>query len=140
MNIRNCRKCGRIFNYVAGPHLCPSCREGLEALFQKVKEYIREHKGATITQVSEDCGVEISQIHQWLREERLELTDTTGITLLCDNCGASILSGRYCDKCKREVALGFNKLVGSNKTKQSEDPASEKKFVKDGDKMRYLNK
>ena len=30
MNVRNCRHCGRIFNYVAGPIMCPACREKME--------------------------------------------------------------------------------------------------------------
>ena len=36
--------CGHIFNYVAGPFLCPHCREKMEAKFQEVKEYIRNNR------------------------------------------------------------------------------------------------
>ena len=38
MNIRNCRECGRIFNYLTGAVLCPVCRDKLEEKFQEVKE------------------------------------------------------------------------------------------------------
>ncbi len=137
MNVRNCRKCGKIFNYVSGIKLCAACKEGLEADFQKVKEYIRNHKGATISQVSEECEVEISQIHQWLREERLELSDMAGISLMCENCGQLITSGRFCDKCKREVTSGLNDIVNAGR-KPVAEPA--KKVTRDGDKMRFLNK
>ncbi|MED9903141.1 MAG: flagellar protein [Lachnospiraceae bacterium] len=136
MNVRNCRKCGRIFNYVVGPFLCPACREALEADFQRVKEYVREHRGATISQVSEACEVEISQIHQWLREERLELTEDSGIVLQCESCGAAIMCGRYCDKCRREIAMGFKKAVHAS---QKEVPQPALKRDRDGDKMRFLN-
>ena len=111
MNVRNCRKCGRIFNYVMGPHICPGCREALEADFQRVKEFVREHPGATITLVSEECEVDISQIHQWLREERLELTDGAGIILQCETCGAVIRCGRYCEQCKRNLTMGLKEAV-----------------------------
>jgi len=137
MNVRNCRKCGRIFNYVVGPHLCPACRESLEADFQRVKEYIRENKGATISQVSEECEVEISQIHQWLRDERLELMEGSTILLHCETCGSSIMSGRYCDKCRHEITTGFKEVVRSSK---KDEPPAPKKFNRDGDKMRYLTK
>ncbi len=137
MNIRNCRKCGRIFNYVVGPHLCSSCREALEVDFQRVKAYIGENKGATINRVAEECQVDVSQIHQWLREERLELSDSTGIVLLCEKCDAPILCGRYCDKCKREIAMGLNNVIRSN---QKTEPVADTKTIRDGDKMRYLNK
>ena len=52
MNIRNCRMCGHIFNYVAGPILCPHCREKMEAKFQEVKEYIRANPGVGIQDVA----------------------------------------------------------------------------------------
>ncbi len=81
MNIRNCRMCGHIFNYVAGPFLCPHCREKMEAKFQEVKEYIRANPGVGIQDVAENCDVEPSQIQQWLREERLELTE--GSVICC---------------------------------------------------------
>ena len=29
-DIRNCRICGKIFNYVVGPVVCPRCKEKLE--------------------------------------------------------------------------------------------------------------
>ena len=38
MNVRNCRKCGTIFNYVMGPIVCPACREALEEKFKEVNE------------------------------------------------------------------------------------------------------
>lgn len=119
-----------------GPHLCLACREALEADFQRVKEYVREHRGATISQVSEACDVDISQIHQWLREERLELAEGSGIVLQCESCGAAIMSGRYCDQCRRNLTMGLKEVVRSGK---KEEPAPAK-FTRDGDKMRYLNK
>lgn len=43
MNARNCRKCGKLFNYVSGPPICMACREALEEKFHEVKSYIWEH-------------------------------------------------------------------------------------------------
>ena len=72
MNVRNCKKCGRIFNYVSGMPICMQCKEKLEEKFQEVKKYIQENRHASIPQVSEACEVSTNQIQQWLREERLE--------------------------------------------------------------------
>ena len=41
MNVKNCRKCRRIFNYVMGPILCPNCREAEEA--KKRDEEYKKH-------------------------------------------------------------------------------------------------
>lgn len=134
MNIRNCRGCGRIFNYVAGPMLCQACREGLEAKFQEVKEYIREHPGVGMSEVSQACEVEISTIQQWLREERLEVTEGSPIYLNCEGCGEPIRSGRFCSKCKTEVASGLKQVLNENKPKLVEAP----KQQRDNAKMRFL--
>jgi flagellar operon protein (TIGR03826 family) len=113
MNVKNCRNCGKIFNYVSGPVICPACRESAEAKFQEVKEYIREHKGVGMSEVAEACDVEIAQIRQWLRDERLEVTADSQMFLTCENCGAHIRSGRFCEKCKSEVERGFKDIASS---------------------------
>ena len=53
MNVKNCRSCGKIFNYIGGMPICPTCREAADKKFQEVKDYIREHKGCSIPEVSE---------------------------------------------------------------------------------------
>ena len=135
MNVRNCRDCGGIFNYVVGPIICPACREKREEKFQEVKEYIRSHKGASIPEVSEQCDVDASQIRQWLREDRLEVTTDSAIFLICESCGAHIRSGRFCEKCTGNMTKSFNEVIKSNQPKQEAKPAK-----KDGDsaKMRFL--
>ena len=74
MNVRACKGCKRLFNYVMGQSYCPACKEKLEEKFQEVKKYIQENPGVHIQDVAEACNVETSQIRQWLREDRLELT------------------------------------------------------------------
>lgn len=136
MNVRNCRNCGKIFNYVIGLPICPACKESAEATFQKVKEYVREHKGADIAQVAEACEVDPGQIRQWVREDRLQFSDDSPIQLACEGCGANIRSGRFCDKCKAGMANGFKNAMGLNK------PAAqpEQKTTRDShtNKMRFL--
>lgn len=109
MNVRNCRRCGRLFNYAMGPLMCPQCHDELEDKFKQVKEYIEKHSGVGIHEVARECEVDVNQIQQWLREERLEFTNDSMVTLSCESCGATIRSGRFCDKCKAEMVNGFNR-------------------------------
>ena len=111
MNVRNCRKCGILFNYISVPSWCPACREQMEERFQEVKEYIRENPGVGIQQVSEACNVEPAQIKQWLREERLELTEGSPLMMACETCGALIRCGKYCEKCKLTLANTFQSVL-----------------------------
>lgn len=136
MNVRNCRKCGRIFNYVVGLPICQSCKEAMEKKFQEVKEYIRENKDATIPMISEACQVETSQIHQWIREERLEFAEDSPLGVNCESCGAMIKSGRYCDKCKITMTAEFKNAVNSSK----KTVENRKIDTKDNPKMRFLDR
>lgn len=135
MNIKNCRVCGRIFNYLSGAPVCPSCRESMEAKFQEVKEYIREHRGVGVQEVAEACDVDPAQIRQWLREDRLEVTEDSAMFLDCESCGAPIRSGKFCEKCKMNMTKGFNDVLKANKP----EPAPQKQSSADQSaKMRFL--
>lgn len=136
MNVRNCKVCGRIFNYVAGPVTCPSCREKMEAKFQEVKEYIRAHRGAGIQEVSEACDVDGAQIRQWLREDRLEITEDSPIFLSCEACGAPIRSGRFCDKCTLTMTKGFKDVLNAGRTAAA--PKQPARRDDERAKMRFL--
>ena len=101
MEVRNCRGCGKLYNYIGGPYrnLCPNCIEKIEEKYLEVKEYIQDHHNATMTEVAEECDVSTRQIEQWIRDERLVIADDSPIGLTCERCGASIKSGRFCERC-----------------------------------------
>ena len=83
---------------MAGLVFCPACRVKVEKKFQEVKEYIRDNKGVGIQQVADACEVDVGQIRQWLREERLELAADSALYLNCESCGQPIRSGRFCER------------------------------------------
>lgn len=135
MNVRNCRKCGKIFNYIAGPQTCPACREAMEAKFQEVKEYVRENGNATIPDISAACDVDQNQIKQWVREERLTFSDESVGGIECEICGVLIKTGRFCDKCKFDIAKGL-----TDATKVDKPQEETKKQLRDAARMRFLDK
>ena len=134
MDVRSCRNCGRLFNYLQGPPICPACRKKLEDKFERVKDYIREHETATMQEISDDNDVSVKQIKQWVREERLTFTDNSPVGIECENCGTMIRTGRFCDACKNKRA--------SNLKKMYEMPPKEDKGIRqrDKDRMRFLDK
>ncbi len=135
MNVRNCRKCGKIFNYIGGQPICPSCKEEMEEKFQSVKDYIRDNPRADIKQVSDECEIEIAQIQQWIREDRLVFSDDSPIGIPCEKCGTMIRSGRFCDKCKNEMTRGFNDAI-----RKPEAPKPAPKKEAGGSRMRFFDK
>lgn len=138
MEVRNCRQCGRLFNYIGGSYsnLCPNCIKKIEEKFSEVKEYIEEHKDATMVEISEACDVSTRQIEKWIREERLCFSPDSTIGIECEMCGATIKSGRYCEKCKSKIS---NELGGIYKNRKPENNVGASAYSKNA-KMRYLDK
>ena len=119
MDVRNCRSCGRLFNYLTGIQLCDGCKAALEQKFQEVKEYVRDNRDAPINAVAEACDVSVKQLRQWVREER----------------GAAIRMGRFCESCKSKLQGDLRSAYVA--PQQAEAPG---KKNRDKDKMRFLDK
>ncbi len=134
MEVKNCKECKRLFNYISGPRICEACKKAMEEKFEAVREYIRDNPGATIQQVAEENEVPTQQIHQWVREERLEFSSDSPITFECESCGTKIRTGRYCDSCKRKTADSFSRTMkGMAVSKPDLDSSS-----KNSNRMRFL--
>lgn len=124
MEVKICKNCRRLFNYIYGPELCPNCVKLLpnvdkdetnklltarlrplviedELKFQAVKEYIMKNPRASIIQIADDNDVTPAQLLKWIREDRLEFSDDSEYAwLTCEKCGVKIRSGRLCNRCK----------------------------------------
>ncbi|HOA54351.1 MAG: flagellar protein [Acetivibrionales bacterium] len=136
-DVRNCRKCGKIFNYIGGAPICPACREKEEEDFQRVKKYLYENPGASLTQVSTELEISVEMIKRFLREGRLEIANDEGnLVLECENCGRSIKTGRFCPDCERNLASGFKSAASQMKLDLDSRSTSERKSLG----LRYLNK
>lgn len=130
MDVRNCKRCGKIYNY-DGFRICPTCRRDDEQDFQKVKQYIYENPGANISEVSERTEVAPEKIIEFLRQDRLQIVEGGNLILECESCGVSITSGRFCDKCKNDMAKEFGGAI---------KPREIKKQEKESGKFRVMDK
>ena len=107
----------------------------MEAKFQQVKEYVRVHPGVGIPEVSEACDVEHSQIRQWLKDERLEVTEDSAIYLNCEACGKPIRCGRFCEGCKIDMTRGFKNVM---RREPAPAPTNKKSNENTNPRMRFL--
>lgn len=130
MELKNCRNCKRLFNYITGEPLCGGCRALLEEKFQEVKQFIKDNPGYSINQVAEDCEVSIRQIKQWVREERLAFSDDSLVGLDCERCGKMIHSGRFCNECAGGLKDAFNQMYKTERQSVKRNTAA--------GKMRFL--
>jgi hypothetical protein len=73
MDIRNCKRCGKIYSYT-GVEVCPNCLAIEQEDFSKVRDYLYQNPNSTIPEVSEATGVDVRVITRFLREGRIEST------------------------------------------------------------------
>ena len=126
MDIRNCRVCGSMFQYV-GNRVCPKCTRYLEEQLQEVKAYIEEHKGATVREVSEEFDIPVKQIHRWVQEERLMFAPGVETGIVCQKCGIPIPQGTLCQKCAQSLKNGLNDAIRRNEPAPKAKPEADAK-------------
>ena len=132
-DVKACRGCRKLFNAFGAEELCPDCQKEMQAKYVEVKDYLWEHRVASMYEVSEACDVSIAQLKEWLREERLSLAD--GATdLKCEKCHKPILTGRYCPECKKALMEDLGSI-----TKKEIKVVSMKKPARDKERMRFLD-
>jgi len=133
MDVRNCKSCGKLFNYLSGPPLCTSCIKALDEKFSVVKEYIYDHPGAGMQEVSDENDVTIPQIQKWLREEKLSFSENSLVGIECENCGATIRTGKFCQSCKTKLVNNLGNIY------KEPDIQAKKKDLRENAKMRFLD-
>ena len=133
MDVRNCKSCGRLINYMGGAPLCTSCQKKLEEKFQEVKEYLNENPNSSIHKVAEEVDVSVKQIKQWVREERLTFSEDSVQGIDCENCGRMIRTGRFCESCKQSLASTLRSALDTPKSFDVQH-----RNGKDKDRMRFL--
>lgn len=93
MELYVCERCKKLTqSLVAG--VCTNCYKSQIADFQRVKAYLWEHPNTKLQVVAKECNVSISQIREWVKEEKLELFKPDP-SITCKRCGQPIFQGCY---------------------------------------------
>jgi uncharacterized Zn finger protein (UPF0148 family) len=100
MEYSTCPRCGKLFMRLNKP-ICPACEKEEEKAFDELRDYLEAHPDQPMVVVSENTGVPMRRILQYIRDGRIEMT--MGIAdenpLKCLRCGTPILIGTYCTAC-----------------------------------------
>lgn len=126
MEVKNCNRCGRMFQAVSTEKLCSRCRSTDDEDFKVVREYIYDNPDTSVKEVAEDTGVPEEKILKYLRDGKLLLKGENANVLDCERCGKGIATGRFCDECSaklaRELKSAFavpDKPVSDEETKKT---------------------
>jgi len=102
VEVRNCKRCGSIFRATGGNRYCARCMEEERAIFESVKDFLRKRPRASVIEVSEQTGVPVSKIREYVREGRL-VAASDDWKVACERCGREVERGRYCPDCLAEL-------------------------------------
>lgn len=135
MDVRNCKMCGKLFNYTQGMPICKACEDELEKKFFEVRDYIYANPHASINEVAKENDISVKQIQKWVREERLAFSDDSPVTIACENCGTMIKTGRFCKQCKSSLKNELNSAYYVEPVKEETKRTGNTKG-----QVRFLNK
>lgn len=102
MELANCYRCGRLYAK-AFRDMCPNCLKEIEAEYTKCVEYLRKERKASMTELSEETGVSVSQITKFIREGRISVAEFSNMTYACETCGGPLREGNLCENCRRRL-------------------------------------
>lgn len=123
LNMRKCMRCGLMFQYNGSGHIiCPRCREIDQKEFDCVRDYVYEHKGATVIEVSDETGVKPGIIENFLRAGRLEIPNDSAVFIHCERCRKEIRSGRFCPGCAAQLTMEMKKALEFDESQVGEEP------------------
>ncbi|KSV60607.1 hypothetical protein [Acetivibrio ethanolgignens] len=122
-NMRNCMRCGMMFQYNGSGHIiCPRCREEDKRDFDRVRDYVYEHKGATIIEVAEALDIKPEIIEGFLRAGRLEIPNDSAVFIHCERCRKEIKSGRFCANCAAQLTMEMKRALDFDDSQIGEEP------------------
>ncbi len=129
MDVRQCKTCNRLFQYMGKPY-CPECMDEMDRMFIKVRDYLYDHPDADIPEISGKTDVKEKVILDFLKDERLSLQNASGM-LICEQCGKAIEAGRMCRECKERLSNAFSRMVdppkANNESMRRNDLESKRK-------------
>lgn len=119
MNLDNCPRCGKLFakNF---RDVCPVCMRDIDKEYQLCADYLREFKGAIITELSDQTGVSIKQITKFIREGRISMVNAPNMSYPCESCGTLIRENHICDSCRKRLDKDRNQMLEDMSRKQGE--------------------
>jgi flagellar operon protein (TIGR03826 family) len=111
-DFRYCSRCGKLFARTISP-ICGACHREIEEEYQRCYKYLRENRGCTLQELSEETGVSTRQIAKFIQEGRISLSDAPNLAYPCESCGAMIREHKLCADCRSKLTKEVKRVTES---------------------------
>lgn len=123
-NIVQCQMCRKPFQRYGSGKICGECLEQIEIDFRKIRDYMYDNPGRiSVGKLVEETEVPEKIVLHLIRENRLEIMDSSGGGLVCQMCKTPISSGAMCEKCASKLAQSLDKAVAKPTKPESAEEA-----------------
>jgi flagellar operon protein (TIGR03826 family) len=121
--LANCTRCGNVFAKSIRA-ICNTCYREEEKAFDTVYRFLRrkENREATIPEIVAATDVDEALIIKFMKGNRLRASQFPKLAYPCETCGISIVSGRVCDSCSKEILEGFKQDKTGGKQSKVHEP------------------
>lgn len=134
-----CKHCGGVLVYKGlGEYRCELCNERDYDDYGKVRNFLDEHRGANVAEISSATGVTHKSIRTMIKDNRFEVINNRAGYIRCEICGVSINSGRLCSKCEiqyhrrlEDEARESRKTPGKGSGMGTQGESGSKRFTRD---------
>jgi flagellar operon protein (TIGR03826 family) len=103
LNVDNCSRCGRLYAKNNIHEVCPACVKEIDKMYEVAAKYLRENRGCTIQQLSDETEIPFRQIVKFIREGRISILNMPNMFYPCESCGAPIKEGHICQDCRKKI-------------------------------------
>lgn len=119
LNVANCPRCGKLFakNF---RDICPACVKEIDRQYEACVKYLRENRGCTIQELSDETGVPFRQIVKFIREGRISIMNAPNIFYPCEICGTQIRENTICENCRQRLAKDYSNLSEDEKRREEQ--------------------
>lgn len=137
MNLANCPRCGKL-HVMNLRGICGNCIKEIEFQYEDCIKYLREHKGTTITELSEAVEVPVKQITQFIREGRISIANAPNMSYACEVCGNPIRDSNMCDSCRARLNKDIQHAYEDDQSAKKEETQKTQGTYRAVDKFRNM--
>ncbi|SDO07959.1 hypothetical protein SAMN04487897_1088 [Paenibacillus sp. yr247] len=107
--VANCPRCGKVFQKNLR-NQCSDCSHSLDSILLSSLEFLRRNHRSTNEQLSAATGVTNEQLHVWIKEGKLVLSDYPNLYYSCTICAKPIRQQKLCPECAFRINRDIREL------------------------------
>ncbi|MDQ0915738.1 flagellar protein [Paenibacillus sp. V4I5] len=115
--VANCPRCGKVFQKNLR-NQCTDCSSSMDSMLTSSLEFLRKNHRSTNIQFSEATGVSQEQVHTWIKEGKLLLSDYPNLNYPCASCSKPIRGQKLCPDCAYRINRDIRELKEKDRSFQ----------------------